>query len=63
MAEKDIRIINNEGHPSYTGRVEIRQNGKWGSISAKGVTASTARMICRNLKYQDGTVKNPMGND
>jgi len=35
MAMKDIRIVNFNGRISHKGRVEMRLNGRWGSICKK----------------------------
>lgn len=59
FCDRDIRIIDNEGMPSHRGRIELRLNGKWGTICAKGTTEKIGREVCRMLKYQDGIMKNP----
>jgi len=35
MAMKDIRIVDDKGKISHKGRVEMRLNGRWGSICKK----------------------------
>jgi len=40
--------------------VEIRLNGKWGTICSKGTTDKIGREVCRMLRYQDGILKNPV---
>ena len=57
MAEKDIRIVSNQGAPSYVGRVEFRSNGVWGTVCSKDVNSLAARIICQGLKYKDGAIK------
>ncbi len=63
MAEKDLRILNYQGMPSHQGRVEFRLDGIWGSVCSKGVSPSVARLICKNLNYKDGIIKNLQGED
>ena len=59
LVEKDIRIVNDKGLLSNEGRVEIRIQGKWGSICTIGNTSSSAKIICKNLGYKDGEWKSP----
>ena len=37
MMDSDIRILNADGKPANKGRLEIRINAVWGSISARGM--------------------------
>lgn len=37
FAAKNLRIVNHLGKPSHEGRVEIRVNGKWGSVCRKEI--------------------------
>lgn len=55
--ESDMRILDNKGFPSAVGRLEFRKNGIWGSVCSKKMTQSAAQRVCRQLKYQDGTLK------
>ena len=59
FAETDIRILGADGLPAYTGRVEFRLDGYWGSVSSRGSSNSAARLMCRKLGYIDGIMKNP----
>jgi len=54
FAESDIRILDSEGHSTPSGRLEFRQNGLWGTVCMKGMNDIAARLICRQLKYNDG---------
>jgi len=47
MAESNIRIIDNEGNPSFRGRVEFRNQGIWGTCCSKNTVNSAARVICK----------------
>ena len=53
----DFRILDQRGGPSHIGRLEFRINGVWGSVCSKKMTNSAAKRICRQLRYQDGTLK------
>lgn len=53
----DLRILDNRGTPNFMGRLEFRQNGIWGTVCSKKMTQSAAKRICKQLKYQDGTLK------
>lgn len=54
-----MRILDFDGVPSHTGRVEFRINGKWGSVCKKKISASAGKMVCITLGYLDGVIKNP----
>ena len=54
MAAKDLRIVDSFGKPSHLGRVEIRLNGRWGSICNKDMQDSAAKVMCFNLGYKGG---------
>jgi len=43
----DLRIIDSNGEISNEGRVEMRNNGLWGSVCAKNMNSYAARVICR----------------
>lgn len=53
----DVRILDQRGTPSHIGRLEFRLNGVWGTVCSKKMTNSAAKRICRQLKYQDGSIK------
>lgn len=59
MIAKDVRIIDNEGKTSYRGRVELRNEGIWGTICAQGLDNSAAKVICRQIGYKEGKFLNP----
>jgi hypothetical protein len=59
FAAKDLRILDNEGQLSFKGRLEVRVNGKWGTICSKGTSDKIGRESCRMMKYLDGLLKNP----
>jgi hypothetical protein len=59
MAAKDIRILDFNGKSSWRGRVEMRLNGKWGSICKKQIEDSAGKMMCVTLGFKDGKIKNP----
>lgn len=54
LVEKDFRILDHNGKLSYEGRLEIRINGVWRTICNRRLDLSAARMICRELGYNDG---------
>jgi len=37
FSAKDLRILNAFGKPSHEGRIEIRLNGRWGTICSKKI--------------------------
>jgi hypothetical protein len=59
MAAKDIRILDFNGKSSWRGRVEMRLNGRWGSICKKQIEDSAGKMMCVTLGFKDGKIKNP----
>lgn len=61
LSEKDMRILDNKGDYSNEGRVEVRVNGKWGTICNKGNNLLAAKRICKDLGYNDGMWANPDG--
>ena len=58
MAKSDIRILDDQGLPSWFGRVEFRVGGKWGTVSNDGTNKAFARLVCRALNYKDGLLLN-----
>ena len=36
FSKSDIRILNHKGEPEFTGRVEFRLAGRWGTVNMKG---------------------------
>jgi hypothetical protein len=60
MIEKDIRILNDKGHLSSEGRLEMRIEGQWGTICAKRNNIESARRICKDLGYKDGKWAYPL---
>jgi len=61
MARSNIRIVNDEGLISPTGRVELRSQGVWGSVCASGVEKSFVRTLCKQLAFLDGIMVNGDG--
>ena len=59
FADKELRIINNNGQPDFQGRIEIRINGQWGTLCSKGTSIKIGRSACRMMKYLDGQLMNP----
>lgn len=54
LVERDIRILDGKGKISNEGRLEIRINGKWGTICNKDNNPYSAKRICKDLGYNDG---------
>jgi hypothetical protein len=54
LIEKDMRILDPAGKISNEGRLEIRINGKWGTICNKNNNSLSAKRICKDLGYNDG---------
>jgi len=61
LVEKDIRILDFKGKITNEGRVEIRLNGKWGTICNKKNNIESAKRICKDLGYNDGKWASPDG--
>ncbi len=59
MIAKDVRIIDYDGKTSYRGRVEVRNEGTWGTICAQGLDNNAAKIICKQIGYKDGKFLNP----
>ena len=59
LVEKDLRIIDNFGKLSHSGRLEIRKEGVWGTICAIGNDRKSASVICRELGYKNGQWRTP----
>jgi len=59
MIAKDVRIIDYDGKTSYRGRVEVRNEGIWGTICAQGLDNSAAKIICKQIGYKEGNFLNP----
>lgn len=55
MINKDVRILDYNGNPSYKGRVELRNNGVWGTICNQQLDQSAAKVICLQIGYKEGT--------
>ncbi len=59
LVDKDLRIVNDKGELAAEGRLDIRIEGKWGSICSIGNTMESASVICKNLGYKGGEWKTP----
>lgn len=59
----DMRIVDANGNPGFSGRLEFRLNGKWGTVCSKKMTRSAAKKVCQELKFADGDIKNPIDQD
>jgi hypothetical protein len=59
LVDKDIRILNHKGEFTNLGRVEIRINGRWGTICANQNDQLSAKLICKELNYLNGRWENP----
>ena len=46
FSKKNIRILNNKGEIDYQGRVEIRTDGQWGTLSETDSKKSYAQVAC-----------------
>lgn len=56
FSKSDVRILDEDGIPSFEGRVEFRVGGKWGTVSNEGTSQAFARQVCRVLNYKDGDI-------
>ena len=61
--EKDFRILNSKGKLSNEGRIEVRNQGDWGTLCALDNNALAAKKICTEIGYRDGEWKNPTDNN
>ncbi|XP_021369811.1 deleted in malignant brain tumors 1 protein-like [Mizuhopecten yessoensis] len=52
-AKNSVRLVN--GHSTYTGRVEILQNGRWGTICDDAFGDEEAQAVCRIFGKKYGT--------
>ena len=59
MISMDVRILDSDGKSSYKGRLEIRNDGVWGTICAKDLDNSSAMIICKQIGYKGGKFLNP----
>lgn len=61
MVDSSVRILDGNGKLSAVGRVEMKENGEWGTLCAADFEDSAAKLICVKLGYIDGKVLNPEG--
>jgi hypothetical protein len=54
LVEKDIRILDDKGNNSNAGRLEVRLNGRWGTICRLRNNEESSKRICLDLGFQDG---------
>lgn len=54
LVEKDIRIVDAKGNLSNIGRLEVRLNGKWGTVCNLRNNDESARRICKDLGFKEG---------
>lgn len=54
LVEKDIRIVDSKGNLSNIGRLEVRLNGKWGTVCTLRNNDESARRICKDLGFREG---------
>ena len=48
----DLRLINSDGNVNTAnGRVEIYQNGEWGTVCNDGFGSTEATVVCRQLGH------------
>nr|AAZ94422.1 SR1 [Toxoplasma gondii] len=56
--EKDVRLVNEYGKLSSTGRLEVRRNGSWGTVCTKGdfarFSVEAAIKACQLMGYKHG---------
>jgi len=58
MSEKNVRIVDFKGQPSFKGRVEFRVNGNWGTLCSASTEPKMATVLCKSLKYVSGIYRN-----
>lgn len=58
----DVRIIDADGNPTFKGRLEVRNQGVWGTVCAAGLDNSAAKKICKQIGYKEGKFLNPNEN-
>lgn len=54
LVEKDIRIVDAKGNLSNVGRLEVRLNGRWGTVCTLRNNEESARRICKDLGFREG---------
>ena len=59
MIARDVRILDSNGKPSFKGRLELRNEGKWGTICANNLVNTAAIIICKEIGYKEGKFLNP----
>ncbi len=59
MIAKDVRILDSEGKTSYRGRLEVRNDGVWGTVCAASLDNSAAKVVCKYIGYKEGKFLNP----
>jgi hypothetical protein len=59
MVSKDVRILDSDGKSSPKGRLEMRNDGVWGTVCAKDLDDSAAKKICKEIGFKGGKFLNP----
>jgi Scavenger receptor cysteine-rich domain/LCCL domain len=59
MIYKDVRIVDSNGLLNFKGRLEMRNEGIWGTICARFLDDKAAKVICKQVGYKGGKFLNP----
>ncbi|TRY52830.1 LH2/LCCL/SRCR domain containing protein [Cryptosporidium tyzzeri] len=58
--QSEVRVVDSTGNLASSGRLEVRRNGIWGSVSLKGESTVTnelaATLACKQLGYSFGSI-------
>ena len=53
FSQRNVRIVNSKGEPDYSGRVEMRANGEWGTVNKQDTDLEFAQLVCELLGFQN----------